>query len=698
MRKLLQFLFKILFRFSLYRPENLPQSGPALVMPNHVSFLDGIFLYAFLPVNTCFVINREIAQKLGWTIRWVNHLLVDPLNPFSLKEVIHQVKAGNVAVIFPEGRISTTGNLMKVYNGVGLIALKTGAPIIPVILIGPERSIFSRVSNKIPSVWFPRVSLHAFSPRNLKLSDNLSFRLQKQNSSAQILRILQESLFAAREEVSLTTNLYDELLVSAKNNTLGKIIVEDISGKASYRNLLQGSQTIGKKLADDVSDERIGVLLPNSIAHVSVLMGLSAWGKTPAIFNFTAGADHILHSAQSADLQTVVTSRRFIEQASLDLLIENLSHSLQIIYLEDIASKLTLIDKLCATWRVFSGRKAQNAANELILFTSGSESKPKGVLLSQRALMSNIRQISSVIDYSPADRLLNALPMFHSFGLTAGTLLPLFGGLFTFLYPSPLHYRVIPEVIYDRNITALLGTPTFLSAYARFAHPYDFYALRLVLAGGERLTEEVRSTWLEKFGVRILEGYGTTETGPVLALNTLLFSKIGTVGRMLPGITWQIEPVEGIEVGGDLQVKGPNLMTGYLKKDQPFEPLTSWYDCGDIVTIDDEGFVRITARLKRFAKISGEMISLDGVEKWSAPIDSKAQYATIALGDSKKGEQIWLYTTAKDLNRESLRNLWSENGYPMLTLPSRVIVLEKLPALASGKTDYQALSRLSKQE
>lgn len=698
MRGILRGLFKICFRFHIYRKELLPTKGPALIMPNHLSFLDGIFLYAFLPKNTCFVINKEIAEKLSWGLRFFDYLTIDPTNPFSLKEVIRQVKEGKVAVVFPEGRISTTGGLMKVYNGIALIAVRTGAPLIPVIFQGPERTIFSRFKDQMPPAWFPQISMHIFEARTLKLRQDLSFRLQKQESAAQILRILQESLFQAKEEKEIHHSFYDKMAEIADQVGMSKEIVEDISGKATYRKLLQSSQALGAVFERKLSqEEQIGLLLPNSIAHVASMLGLSLIGKTPAILNFTLGEENLRYCCTSANIQTVITSRRFLEQGRLTELGEVLEKSIRFLYLEDLALEISIKEKMAAAWNVFWGSRARGEKHELILFTSGSESRPKGVVLQQKAQMANLRQISSVISYSPADRLLNALPMFHSFGLTVGILLPLLGGIYVYLYPSPLHYRVIPEVAYDRNITVLLGTPTFLSGYARFAHPYDFYRLRLVIAGGEKLADGVRNTWMDKYGLRILEGYGTTETGPVLGINTPLFNKKGSVGRLLPGVNWQLQPVEGIEEGGNLLVQGPNVMEGYLREGR-FERVPEWYDCGDVVRVDEDGFVHITARLKRFAKISGEMVSLDSVEKWASQYQESGVYGAIGASDPKKGEQVILYTTLRELTREKLREIWSQNGYPMLGLPNQVIWIEKWPALASGKTDYQKLIKGSQEK
>ena len=290
----------------------------------------------------------------------------------------------------------------------------------------------------------------------------------------------------------------------------------------------------------------------------------------------------------------------------------------------------------------------------MILFTSGSEGTPKGVVLSHRNQLANCAQAAARIDFGRQDKLFNVLPVFHSFGLTAGTILPLVSGVPIYLYPSPLHYRTVPELIYGVNATIVFGTDTFLAGYARAAHPYDFRSLRYILAGAEPVRESTRRTYMEKFGLRILEGYGVTETAPVLALNTPMFNKFGTVGRLMPGITPRLEPVPGVDEGGRLYVKGPNVMLGYLKADNPgvLEPThEGWHDTGDIVTIDAQGFVTIKGRAKRFAKIGGEMISLAAVESLAAQLWPDVLSAVATAPDPRKGERLVLVTQKKGATR-----------------------------------------------
>lgn len=428
--------------------------------------------------------------------------------------------------------------------------------------------------------------------------------------------------------------------------------------------------------------------------------------RVPAMLNFTAGVDGLQSACDAAKIKTIVTSQAFVEQAKLAPKLEALK-GVRIAYLEELKATMRLIDKLwLMLYAIRFPRLVTSSQDEketaVILFTSGSEGKPKGVVLSHEALLANIAQISSIVDFSTEDKMLNALPIFHSFGLTAGSLLPIFRGMHLFMYPSPLHYRVIPEIAYDRSCTILLGTSTFLHNYARHAHPYDFYRVRYVIAGAEKLAENVRELWFEKFGLRIFEGYGATETAPVIAVNTPMAYKKGTVGQILPGIEHKLIPVPGIKEGGILHVKGANVMSGYLRAENPgvLEKPTSeagegWYNTGDIVSIDESGFVQIKGRVKRFAKIAGEMISLESVEKLATLTSNGFLHASSSIPDVARGEAIVLFTTDKNLSREALQKSAQSNGFPEIAVPRKIVHVEALPLLGTGKTDYVTLKSMA---
>ncbi|MEG6585194.1 AMP-binding protein [Dendrosporobacter sp. 1207_IL3150] len=699
MRWLIRLVLQLFFRTNYIGKERLAFSGPTIILPNHVSFLDAVFLYAYLPANTCFVINTAIAKKISFVLKYVDYVAVDPLNPYSLKKIVSVIRNGQPVVLFPEGRITTTGNLMKIYSGVGFIALKTGAAVLPVIFSGLEYSKFSRIKDKVKSYWFPQVTMYINNFVHLNADSSKSFKLQKKEVSDKILTLLQNAKFAALQAKNSNSNIFNEMIEAGELHSMSKTMASDISGSISYRKALIGGYTLGQRLRKSLKEEEnVAILLPNSIGHLITLLSLCYIAKTPAILNFSAGIQNNIDCAQTAKIKSILTSRIFIEKANLKNYIDELAEHFQIIYLEDVKEQISVKDKLQGLINYLYRAKAYVSANpRLILFTSGSESKPKGVVLRQSNVLANVRQISCVIDYTPRDKMLNALPMFHSFGLTAGTLLPILSGIEVFLYPSPLHYKVIPEIAYDINASILLGTPSFLHGYAKYAHHYDFYNMRYVLAGGEKVKDDVRKIWQDKFGIRIFEGYGTTETSPVLSLNTPLFNKSGTVGKFLLGIEWSISEIEGIIDGGNLKVKGPNVMEGYLLYERGFAAAGEWYDCGDVVSIDQEGFITIKSRLKRFAKISGEMVSLDAVERAAEQCFGTDRNAAVSIA-GKKGEMIILYTQSTAATKHKLRDFFSQTRFTMLAMPSQLVTVDSLPLLGSGKIDYVALKAVAEKE
>ncbi|MEW5788092.1 MAG: AMP-binding protein [Pseudomonadota bacterium] len=476
-------------------------------------------------------------------------------------------------------------------------------------------------------------------------------------------------------------------------------------GSYTYGDLLKMTLALGRLAGKFTREgEHVGVLMPNMAATMGLMIGLSAFRRVPCMLNYTAGTEGMQSACQAARVRTVFTSRVFLEKAALTEQAQALE-GVELRYLEDLRKEFSLADKAWlmgfALWFPLRAvPKGDPEAPAVVLFTSGSEGKPKGVVLSHRALLANVAQVLANFDLGPPEVFINALPIFHSFGLTAGTLLPLVSGARLVLYTSPLHFKVIPQLVREKRCTVMFGTGTFFNHYARNAEPGDLGSLKFVVAGAEKLAEGVRQTWREKFGIDILEGYGATETAPILSVNHPGKNRPGTVGPLLPGVEAQIIPVPGIEHGGELHVRGPNLMSGYYRFDTPglLEPPNSeagagWYNTGDVVDLDADGYLSIQGRLKRFAKVAGEMVSLEVVEAIARSVSGEAMHAATCISDEGRGEVIILFTTDSELTREQLAAAAKGLGYPEIALPRRIRVVDNLPLLGSGKVDYVRLKQ-----
>ncbi|HEY4857976.1 MAG TPA: acyl-[ACP]--phospholipid O-acyltransferase, partial [Xanthobacteraceae bacterium] len=697
----LSIIYRTLFRIEVKGIENLNNAGPNVIIAvTHVSFLDAGLAMSLRNRKPVFAIDVSIARR-WWVrpfLRLTRAIPLDPLKPMALRTLIDVVKAGDALIIFPEGRITVTGSLMKVYDGAAMVADKSNAEIVPVRIEGLEQTPFSRLSKaQVRRRWFPKVTVTILEPVRLTVDPGLKGRKRRQAAGAALYGIMSDLVFRT---TSTDRTVIEAVIQAADTHGFRRIAVEDpVSGALSYKRLLTATTILGEKLMPLAAQGRaIGVMLPNANGAVVAVLALMSAGRVPAMINFTAGAANILAACKAAAMDTILTSRAFIERGKLGPLLAAIEKGVKILYLEDIRPSITLTDKIRGLLRYkkpLVNRKPDDWA--AILFTSGSEGVPKGVVLSHRNMLANVAQAAARIDFGREDKVFNVLPVFHSFGLTVGVVLPLVSGVRIYLYPSPLHYRTVAELIYGVNATIMFGTDTFLNGYARVAHPYDFRSLRYILAGAEPVKEATRRIYMEKFGLRILEGYGVTETAPALALNTPMFNKFGTVGRVLPGMEARLEKVEGVEEGGRLFVRGPNVMLGYLRVERPGQlepPNEGWHDTGDIVTIDEQGFVTIKGRAKRFAKIGGEMISLAAVETLASELWPDAASAVVAVPDARKGERLILVTQQKAATRSEFQMLARARHASELMLPSEVWVLDKLPLLGSGKVDVVALARL----
>lgn len=703
MLKLLRFLLRLFVRYEAFNEAVTKTSGPVLLLPNHLSWIDWLIVGVVLDKDWRFVTSSTTAQ-ISWVHRFImvnrRTFPIDPLSPYAAKHMAEYLQKGGRLVLFPEGRLSRTGTLMKLFDGTGFLLHKTNAKVITAYQRGAHRLLMS--PNQDDKELFPKVTVHfseLLTPPKLEHLGTAQARSLLTNWLRD--RMIEQQF---RVEMEFGPRTVPDAIMETARLRPKHTVLEDVTTKLTYRKLLMGAALLAeqwqKLLPPDTT--RVGVLLPNVNATPVTLLSLWSLGKVPALLNYSTGPAIMLACAQLAGLKQIITSRAFVERARLKL--ELLQEAgIEFIFLEDVRKNIGPQRKLAALFRLV--RLPQSPfwdpqATAAVLFTSGSEGVPKGVELSHTNILANIRQMLTVCDLQDTDRVFNALPLFHSFGLTVGTLLGLVRGFTVFLYPSPLHYRIIPTAIYLQNATIMLATNTFLNGYGRRAHPYDFRSMRYLFAAAEKLQEATAKTWAQRFGVRVLEGYGATECSPCVSVNTPMMPKYGSAGRLVPGMEYKLETIEGVTEGGRLLVRGPNVMKGYLNPEPnaKFQALDGWYDTGDIVTVDGEGFIFIQGRLKRFAKISGEMVSLGAVEDALAGAfphyGMRCQIAIISQLDEDKGEKLIAVSNEARLTLDEVRAAVRAKGLPNLCVPREVKFVREIPKLGTGKVNHRELTKL----
>ncbi|MDR3457487.1 MAG: AMP-binding protein [Verrucomicrobiae bacterium] len=706
MKIVFRLLLRGLFRFRAYDLAALKTPGPVLLIPDHVSWLDWLLLWVCLADDWKFVTSSSTAQT-SWLHRkiMINRYTfpIDAGSPYAVKRMAEFLKGGGRLVLFAEGRLSRTGNLMKLFDGTGFLIFKTKARVITAYLRGAERLPFSLNPND--KKYFPKLTVHFSAALTAPELGEVS------TGRARVLLAnwLRDQMVKQQFAVEMTFGAQNVLTAVAETARKhpGRVILEDATLQPlTYRKLMVGVEVLADALRGKVTGGgRVGLLLPNVNATPVAILALWSLGKVPALLNYSSGIPTMLACTELAALKHIVTSRAFLERARLDVA-AFVKAGVNLVYLEDVRAGITGSQKFL-TWlrQVFhlpseSGPAPAAEATAVIVFTSGSEGMPKGVELTHGNILANIRQMLAVADFTDQDRLFNCLPLFHSFGLTVGTFLPLMRGLYVFLYPSPLHYRMVPSVLYDRNCTVFLSTNTFLNGYARKAHPYDFRSLRYLFAAAEKLQEATALAWSQKYGVRILEGYGATECAPCVSVNTPLEPRYGSVGRLLLGMEYRLEPVEGVTEGGRLFVRGPNVMKGYLNAEAnaKFLALGGWYDTGDIVSVDAEGYLHIRGRMKRFAKVSGEMVSLTAVEDALAgafpQYGLRCQVAIITRPDEGKGEALIAVSNEPKLTLDEIRDAIKAKGLTNLSVPRELKAVKEIPKLGTGKVNHRELQTL----
>ena len=676
--------------------------APVIYAVWHQSRIDPALMLSLLPEQTLHILDEDSARS-HWLEPWralARTIAFNTDHVFVSRRLVRVLKSkGRLAVYFPDS-VEPSAKAFRLFRAVARIANQADARIVPVFVAGARRLPWSLTpASQTPRRWFPQLSIATLPPLTMAELANLAGSPEAATPANALFDRFAEGRLAGAD---LDRTLFQTMRDAADRFGWSHPILEDVvTGKLTYQRLFIGARVLGSRFATVTAPgEAVGVLLPNTNGVVLILLGLVSAGRVAAMVNYTAGPASVTAAVRTALIRTVVSSRAFVEKAGLAEIIEAVqAGGAKILWLEDIRASVSTFDKASAAllWRVPLHR--QDAAKPaIILFTSGSEGTPKAVVLSHRSLLANAMQVEARIAISPTDKLLNVLPVFHSFGLSGGTILPLVTGVKLFLYPSPLHYKLIPEVAKKSRPTIMFGTDTFLAAYARTADDDDFASLRLLVAGAEAVQPETRRVWRERFGAEIVEGFGLTEAAPVVAVNSATHGRDGTVGRLLPGMRMRLEAVEGVAEGARLWLAGPNLMLGYMTAERPGElqPIEGdWHDSGDIVSVDRDGFITICGRAKRFAKIAGEMISLGAVEMLAQALWPEQRHAVVSVPDKRRGERIVLVTTATEADADALRRYGKKAGAAELMVPGDIVKVAEIPVLGSGKTDYVSARRLA---
>lgn len=693
-------LLRLCFRVKVVGLENFRQAGQGvLIVANHLSKIDALLLSAFLPGRILFATPRERTRRWWLKPYWNigDAFTLDQGSALTAKKMVDALKQGRRCMIFPEGRQTRTGGLMKIYESPALIADMAGAKILPIRIDGAQYSIFASAQG-LRKRLFPKITLTILPACDMALPKEVKGHKRRAIAGQKIYDVMERLLVAGTPYSTLLRQLLDTKAVRGGAN----VILEDANRKPMTHNqflaeVFSLARLLRKNIA--LAPQCIGIMMPNGLPNATAIFAVQALDRVTAMINFTSGALRIVQACHMAQIKTVLSLKGFIDAQHLTPVVDALRREgVAVVYLEDLWASARRQDRLAgfvkaclpSAFAAF-GLSKDTKAPALLLFTSGTEGKPKGVMLSHQNIIANGFQTATRMGFSARDSAFVCLPMFHSFGLTLGFFLPLFYGTRAFLYPSPLRYHEIPELVYDSGATLLLGTDTFLANYEKHAAPHDFYFLRFAVGGAEKLKAETRRLWAEKFGVRLFEGYGTTEASPVIGVNSPMHYKAGSIGRGLVCQDIRLQEVEGIKNGHELVVRGINVMLGYIKADKPGviqPPPEGWYNTGDVVSVDEEGYITILGRTKRFAKIAGEMVSLGAVEAVACGLWPNERHVAVSVPHDRKGEMVVLLTESDAPNQDAMAEKYRLFGLTELSLPRKIMRVEQIPLLGSGKTDY----------
>ncbi len=716
------------YRIRIVGRPNIPSSGPALIVANHVSMIDGLLVGACIQRFVRFLVYAPYYRKPGLhaVMRRMHAIPVEPGQKRSVAEALTraraELEAGHVVCIFAEGAVSRTGNLLPFKRGFERVVEGLRVPIVPVYLDRVWGSIFSFERGRFFWKWPARIPY----PVTVAWGQPLPPESRAFEVRQAIMALGADALAARRTDAD---RLHVELVRVGRRHW-GKLAVADSTGQAlTFGRTLIGGFALARVLERAVPGEPIvGTLLPASAGAAVTNIALFYANRVPVNLNFTIGTEAIAAAVEQAGIRTILTSRRFLEKAALP-------EMPGMVYLEDLRGQVGTADKLAAivqarlvplgVLRRRYGRRPHEAIGTLtawtgttsplatIIFSSGSTAVPKGVMLTHANLLAQVDQLAQIFPMTPADTFIGVLPLFHSFGFCGTFWFPLLRGSAVAYHPNPMDARTVGELTERYRATMLISTPTFCASYLRRCTTEQFASLRYAIVGAEKLREPIASEFREKYGIDLLEGYGSTEMAPVVAVNTpnvehggmlQVGHKPGSVGHPIPGVTVRVVDREtGVVLGpgeeGLLEVKGANRMAGYLGAPERTAEVirNGWYSTGDIARLDEDGFVFITDRLSRFSKIGGEMVPHVKVEDAVNAILGEVCCAVTAVPDAGRGERIVVFYARADVQPLQLWERLCETSLPKIWLPKRdgIVAIEAIPTLGTGKTDLRRLKQMA---
>lgn len=720
-RGLGQFLASIIYRVKAHGVEHLP-SGGFLLLPNHMTWVDAVVLQLACPRPIRFVVFADI-----YNLRWLNPIFravgALPISPRKAKDAVklavEAIQEGEIVCIFPEGELSRSGMLLRIKRGYELIARQAEAQVVPVWLDQLWGSIFSFKGGKYFFKW----------PRQFPYPVTVAFGTPLKAEEADIAtvrsRFLELGEFCYQHRPFLRGHLGEACLRGLKKHQYDVAVIDGFdNSKLTRGSLLAVAITLSRHIRRECSRHRVAIVLPPGKAGLVVNLAVLLADKVPVNLNFTAGRAAIEASMAIAEIKHCITANAVTKRLAdfpwpeHTLMLDEILPPMK----RDIALWRAAI---CVTpaWvlaRALCIPRVGDHAEAFLLFTSGSSGAPKGVALSHRNLLGNVAQFALMLEFERGESVLGSLPFFHSFGATVTILFPMMEPVTVVTYPNPLEIGKLAGLIERYKISLVVTTPTFLRGYMRKAEPKQLASLKLLVTGAEKLPPDLQKSFEEQFGMKVLQGYGLTETSPVVAFNlpdvkaprpsdpVQPSSRDGSIGKLAPGIAARIcdpntdEPLS-LHATGMLWLKGANIFEGYLDDpNRTAEVLKEgWFKTGDLARFDEDGFCYIEGRLSRFSKIGGEMVPHETVESRIVEVfdlarESERTCAITAIPDEAKGEALVLLTT-REIDPGELRKKLSDVGLPNLWIPKIVKRIDAVPVLGTGKLDMQRCKELAGQ-